>query len=90
MATIIEDNVFFCESECLYVEKLTYVQQIEIQKTQWSLTAILMKDKYLCDNKYLYVEETTYSKLIKTKKMTAVNGHPFRRQYFFVKESVYI
>jgi hypothetical protein len=53
---------FFCESECLYMEKLTYVQQIEIQKTQWSLTAILMKDKYLCDNKCLYVEKITYSK----------------------------
>jgi hypothetical protein len=29
---IIEDNVFFCESECLYVEELTYVQQTEIKK----------------------------------------------------------
>jgi hypothetical protein len=54
--------MFFCESECLYMEKLTYVQQIEIQKTKWSLTAILMKDKYLCDTKCLYVGKTTYSK----------------------------
>jgi hypothetical protein len=53
--------MFFCESECLHVEKLTYVQQIEIQKTQWPSTAILMKDKYLCNNKCLYVEKTTYS-----------------------------
>jgi ethanolamine utilization protein EutP (predicted NTPase) len=63
MDTIIEE-MFFCESECLYMEKLTYVQQIEIQKTKWSLTAILMKDKYLCDTKCLYVEKTTYSKKI--------------------------
>ena len=32
-ATIIEDNVFFCKNECLYMKKLTYVQQTEVKYT---------------------------------------------------------
>ena len=48
---------FFVKVNVYMLKKLTYVQQIQIQKTQWSLTAILMKDKYLCDNKCLYVKK---------------------------------